>query len=75
MPSVTFKVRTNPGEEPPIIVPLTLEWTQKAGDHRVTLTGDANSKPLYEGRALTTAKATYDSVNAMYKQRAKDEGW
>ena len=75
MPSVVFKVRTNPGEEPPIIVPLTLTWTQKGHDHLVTLSGDAGTKSLYEGRALTTAKQTYESTNAHYKQRAKDEGW
>lgn len=70
-----FKVRTNPGSEPPIIVPLTLEWTQANGDHRVTLTGDAGTKTLYEGRALTTAKNTYESVRKQYVDRAKAEGW
>ena len=75
MPSVTFKVRTNPNEEPPIIVPLKLEWTQAKGVHLVTLNGDRNSKPLYEGRSLTQAKAKYDEVNEHYKARKKAEGW
>ncbi len=75
MASVTFKVRTNPNEEPPIIVPLTLAWTQKDGAHQVTLTGDAGTKPLYEGKALTTAKNTYEHWRLHYIARGKEEKW
>lgn len=50
---------------------LILEWTQ-GPPHRVTLTGDARTKVLYEGDNMGKANSVYQMTKAKFLSERKE---